>query len=571
MNKAISLLFLAGASALANAGPIAGKIALGTWNTQAEFADIKVVKGSQRLYQSNFWAGTAGMTLSGGNWSTANGILRQTGGGTPALATVGDPSWTNYTITLKARKTGGAEGFLIGFGMPNDSTTSWWNIAGWNNTQSAIQAPGFSMLTQSGSVQTGRWYSVKIEVKGSDLRCYLDGVKTIDTMRLSDDAEWSDRNDQILNSNGLTRLPGWEQDQVRELLGRNVYRGGAARAKFDALPGKDAFIALGSVEQAALIRKVNRNRATWNWGYINDPNDAYKINTIADAMDGACMLYNSAGVFDKHETVESVPSEWVPTADAGYGGTIRFGGSWNRRVAIHEMSHTLGTGTTGEWGGLMYDGFWHGAYADLQIKAFDGPDARLWGDSQHYWPYGENQDSEWSPENERRTASIVAALRRDMNLSGVRNTVYATDVVDGTYRLTPRLAPNSAIEVANGDASTPLNVRAYSGAQGQKFRLEKQADGSYRIRTNLPGGRCVDLSGGDASNGQTVQLWEDNGNDAQRWYLIPMGDGWYKVAPKNGVWKTLDLWGASAADGTPVKLWDFYDGFGQLFRLDKLG
>jgi hypothetical protein len=574
MKNSLSILLFSLAPLAANAAPIAGKIAVGTWGTQAEFADVRVVKGSTRLYSSNFFTGTAGFSFSGGTWSTANGYLRQTGDGWPALATVGDTSWTDYTLTLKARKISGDEGFLIGFGMPDNTTKSWWNIAGWGNTQQALEAPGFSMLAKSSNVQTGRWYTIKVEVKGSDVRCYLDNVKIYDTMRLLDDAEWGDRNDQILTSGGLATLPGFEQDQVRELLGRNVYHGAAARAKFDSLPGKTTFVTLTAAQQAALVRNVNRNRLTWQWGYINNPNDTYKLGVITDAMDGACMLYNSLGVFDKHETVESDPPEWVPTADAGYGGTIRFGGSWNRRVAIHEMSHTLGTGTYyPAWGDLMVNGAWNGTYANLQVQAFDGPGAQMHGDSQHYWPYGQNYDNEWSPVNEQRTVQIVAAFRRDMGISGVRDTFYSTDVANGTYRLSPRLAPSSAMEVlgSNPANGATVDLRGYTGGLNQQFLLDKQADGTYRIRTALAGNRAVEIPGGWADNGAQVQLWDDNGNAAQRWYLIPTADGWYKIAPANNVWRSMDLWGVSSADGTPVKLWDFWDGFGQQWKLTKLG
>ena len=40
-----------------------------------------------------------------------------------------------------------------------------------------------------------------------------------------------------------------------------------------------------------------------------------------------------------------VYSSGTPTADAGYFGQIRFGGSGNYRTAMHESSHWFGTGT----------------------------------------------------------------------------------------------------------------------------------------------------------------------------------------------------------------------------------
>ncbi len=569
MKRLFLLPFLA-ASAVASADPIAGKIALGTWGTQAEFADVKVVQGSRRLYASSFVDGMKGWTKVAGAWSTSReGLLRQTGTAYPALATIGNAGWTNYTLTLKARKTGGAEGFLIGFGMPSDTTKSWWNIGGWNNTQDALEAPGMSMLPLANSVQTGRWYSVKVEVSGSDVRCYLDGRKVYDTMRVLNDGEWDERRDSILGSQGLTLLPSWEADQVRELLNRWVYHGQAARERYDGLPGTATFQALPAREQANLIRKVNRYRMTWEKGWGWGGNETWRDDMILGSMERAVMRFNAAGIYDKHLKAHVSPG--TPTADAGEAGEIRFGGSREYPVALHEISHTLGTGTNWRWEQLMWGGDWHGDYANLKVKEFDGPNAIMHGDGAHYWPYGQNQNWEWSLQNEARTLEIITAFRRDMGISGVRDTAYTTDVADGTYRLTPRLALNSALEVPNGDNAAPLAIRAYSGAAAQKFRLERQEDGSYIVRTALPGARCLDIPGGWADNGAQIQLWDDNGLDPQRWYLIPMGDGFYKIAPKNNVWRGLDLWGISDADGTPVKLYDFWDGKGQQFRLDRLG
>jgi hypothetical protein len=83
-----------------SAEPIRGMIGIGTWNTQAEFRDIRVVKGAQRLYQSDFTKGLSGFRPAGGTWEAVGGSLRQTGSATPAMAYVGDPSWSDYTLTL---------------------------------------------------------------------------------------------------------------------------------------------------------------------------------------------------------------------------------------------------------------------------------------------------------------------------------------------------------------------------------------------------------------------------------------------------------------------------------------
>jgi len=159
--------------------PKSGKIGLGTWNTQAAFSNLVVTAGDVTLYQSDFSQGTAGWTLGSGTWTTSDGVLSQTAGGTDRRAVTGSSSWTNYSYSLKARKLGGSEGFLILFHVGDDNNLTWWNIGGWNNTLHAIERIDNGMKSDvstrvPGQVETGRWYDVRIVVEGFRIRCYLD-------------------------------------------------------------------------------------------------------------------------------------------------------------------------------------------------------------------------------------------------------------------------------------------------------------------------------------------------------------------------------------------------------------
>lgn len=153
---------------------IRGQVGVGTWATQAEFKDIKVTQGDRTLYESNFANGTTGWTLDGGDWQVVDGVLRQTGDQTPARALVGDPTWSDYTLTLKARKISGKEGFLISFGSSKERR-SWFNIGGWGNTANAIELNDEAMPRSNGSIENGRWYDIKVEVTGNTVKTYLDG------------------------------------------------------------------------------------------------------------------------------------------------------------------------------------------------------------------------------------------------------------------------------------------------------------------------------------------------------------------------------------------------------------
>jgi len=160
---------------LVTESPKGGAIGVGTWITQAEFKDIKVTRGGQTLYTCDFANGAQGWKLLGGHWKAADGVLRQSSNADNVRAVTGAPSWTDYTYSLKARKLGGAEGFLILFRVQDENAKSWWNIGGWGNSRHAIEMEGVSDPGVPGRIETGKWYDIRVELKGASIRCYLDG------------------------------------------------------------------------------------------------------------------------------------------------------------------------------------------------------------------------------------------------------------------------------------------------------------------------------------------------------------------------------------------------------------
>jgi alpha-L-arabinofuranosidase len=155
-----------------------GGIGIGTWLTHAEFKDIKVTQGDKVLYQSDFANGTPGWKLQGGNWSGQNGVLRQTNEGENIFARFPNDNWQDYTLSLKARKISGREGFLIMVGVKGEDHL-WWNLGGWLNTRSAFERSlGGSKYevgqSTSDKIETNRWYDIRLEIQGDTVKGYLD-------------------------------------------------------------------------------------------------------------------------------------------------------------------------------------------------------------------------------------------------------------------------------------------------------------------------------------------------------------------------------------------------------------
>ena len=118
---------------------------------------------------------------------------------------------------------------------------------------------------------------------------------------------------------------------------------------------------------------------------------------ITAAMDRALEYYNNYTSFTKSLRVEYNPG--VATADGNINGTIRFGANhsyMHPATAMHEVSHTLGVGTTHHWkSSLIVGGVYQGTNATEELrKITKDPAAQIKGDGQHFWPYGLNSSGE---------------------------------------------------------------------------------------------------------------------------------------------------------------------------------
>lgn len=156
---------------------VGGGIGLGTWKNSAEFKDLKVTSPKGKvLYKADFAADFEQWEkIGGGKWSVNDGVLSQASFGTGVTAFYGDNNWTEYVITLKARKLEGENGFQIFFhhkSGKNDRLR--WDIGGYTNSVCEMKT---FVDTESVPYQLeeGRWYDVRLEVSPLSVRGYIDG------------------------------------------------------------------------------------------------------------------------------------------------------------------------------------------------------------------------------------------------------------------------------------------------------------------------------------------------------------------------------------------------------------
>ncbi|SEH02826.1 Alpha-L-arabinofuranosidase [Nonomuraea solani] len=159
---------------------IKGAVGLGAWNTAVRYDDVKVTGADGSvLLSDDFAAGASQWSPGLGTWAVQDGAYAQTALVEDARSTAGSAGWSNYTMEVTARKTSGAEGFLVMFGVRDSGNFYWWNVGGWGNTQSAIEKAvnggKSSIATSPHTVETGRDYRLKIQVTGRKITTWIDG------------------------------------------------------------------------------------------------------------------------------------------------------------------------------------------------------------------------------------------------------------------------------------------------------------------------------------------------------------------------------------------------------------
>ena len=156
----------------------AGGIGLGSYATQCEYKDVRVTTADGQTRTIN----VSQFQNRQGEWEVEGDVIRQTSNELLTMTLLPDFSSDNYTLQLKARKLSGMEGFFIYYGMDERGQNGFAaNIAGWDNRTTAIQPIQRGRTNDvlgrrvNQSVDTDKWYDVKIVVTPLSATLYVDG------------------------------------------------------------------------------------------------------------------------------------------------------------------------------------------------------------------------------------------------------------------------------------------------------------------------------------------------------------------------------------------------------------
>jgi alpha-L-arabinofuranosidase len=120
-------------------------------------------------------------------WKVEGDCLVQEGAASDVRLLFGDPSWSDYELTLEARKTGGEEGFQVLLRALDKKQFYWANLGGWGNKGHALERgikgeDRWRGVTKrhDGPIETGRWYKIRARCDGPRIQVWLDGTRVID-------------------------------------------------------------------------------------------------------------------------------------------------------------------------------------------------------------------------------------------------------------------------------------------------------------------------------------------------------------------------------------------------------
>lgn len=132
----------------------------------------------------------------------------------------------------------------------------------------------------------------------------------------------------------------------------------------------------------------------------------------------------------------------------------------------------------------------------------------------------------------------------------------AATIADGTYTLTPACAPNARLDVAGGSRSNLANVQIYAnnGTDAQKWDIASLGNGYYKLTAKCSG-QVLDANYNFAASGENVAQYPWRGGNYQQWKFTDAGDGYYYIVPRCNESLCLDVYSASSSDGANVQVY----------------
>ncbi len=140
-------------------------------------------------------------------------------------------------------------------------------------------------------------------------------------------------------------------------------------------------------------------------------------------------------------------------------------------------------------------------------------------------------------------------------------------VSDGLYKVVSAINRQYVWDIYDASMDNGGNLQLWkdNGTNAQKFKFTYNSDGYYTI-TNIKSNKAVDCAGAKSADGTNIQQYTSNKTDAQKWKLTDAGSGYYTFMCKsNG--KMIDVSGGTASSGKNIQLYRSNGSNAQKFAL----
>lgn len=141
---------------------------------------------------------------------------------------------------------------------------------------------------------------------------------------------------------------------------------------------------------------------------------------------------------------------------------------------------------------------------------------------------------------------------------------------EGTYYIKSAIDESKVIDVKAGSVDNKAAIQIYNnnGSDAQKWLIQKNSDNTYTIKSKKSG-KVLDIVNGGTSRGTKIQQYTSSGSNTQKWKFQDAGNGYYYIKSiSSGLY--LDVTEGNAANGTQLEIWTANSSNAQKFRFEEL-
>lgn len=192
------------------------------------------------------------------------------------------------------------------------------------------------------------------------------------------------------------------------------------------------------------------------------------------------------------------------------------------------------------------------------------------------------EDGEYVISSIKNKNAFMANYENNIQISLIENNALqkfkVSYVKDGYYKIV--LASNGkALDVYDASTKNKANLQLYkdNGTNAQLWKFVYADDDSFFIRSKL--GTTVDLVSGKTTEGNNIQMYETADTSAQKWLLRKsdentvgvIEEGTYVIRNVSDVNTSLDVYGGSEKNGGNIQLYKYNDSASQHFEIYSVG